>query len=71
MSAIPSKLRIRRAPAKLRVSAHGLELIANFEGYEANLYNDAAGHATIGVGHLLHHGPYTTTDRRRFPLVKD
>ena len=45
-----------RAPHALYASAEA-ELIARFEGFVARPYNDAAGHATIGFGHLLHRGP--------------
>lgn len=38
------------------LSAEGTTFIAQFEGFRANLYNDAAGHATIGFGHLVHRG---------------
>lgn len=36
------------------------------EGVRRFAYNDSAGHATFGVGHLLHHGPVTATDRARW-----
>ncbi|MDH5380245.1 MAG: lysozyme [Cyclobacteriaceae bacterium] len=35
------------------ISKRGLELIANFEGFRANIYNDIAGNPTIGFGHKL------------------
>jgi GH24 family phage-related lysozyme (muramidase) len=38
------------------VSSKGLKFIGNFEGFSPNLYNDPAGHATIGYGHLVHRG---------------
>jgi lysozyme len=38
------------------VSSDGLNFIAQHEGIEYNLYNDPAGHCTIGVGHLVHSG---------------
>lgn len=50
----------------MRTSARGLGLIAEFEGIVLKPYNDAAGHATIGVGHLLHRGAVTDLDRRAF-----
>ncbi|MDQ1266601.1 MAG: hypothetical protein QG635_1753 [Bacteroidota bacterium] len=31
--------------------------IKTFEGIKLNMYNDDAGHATIGWGHLIHKGP--------------
>ena len=43
-------------PRLQRVSKQGLKLIARFEGMRLKLYNDPAGHCTIGVGHLVHRG---------------
>lgn len=43
-------------------------MIGAFEGYRRWPYNDAAGHATIGYGHLLHLGNVTARDRARYPL---
>lgn len=40
----------------MRISDSGLRLIAGFEGFVGRLYNDPAGHCTIGYGHLLHLG---------------
>jgi GH24 family phage-related lysozyme (muramidase) len=37
-------------------------MIARFEGFRPHLYNDAAGHCTIGFGHLVHHGPCDGTE---------
>ncbi len=50
-----------------RTSRRGLEFIGAWEGYRARPYNDAAGHATIGYGHLMHYGPVTGWDRLRYP----
>jgi lysozyme len=44
------------------VSADGLNFIAEHEGIEYNLYNDPAGHCTIGIGHLVHKGNCDGTD---------
>lgn len=46
------------------VSSAGLNRIGIFEGLRLRVYNDKYGHATIGYGHLLHRGPYTTKDRQ-------
>lgn len=43
------------APA-LRLSEKGAMFIARFEGVRLKLYDDPAGHCTIGVGHLVHRG---------------
>jgi GH24 family phage-related lysozyme (muramidase) len=41
---------------KLRLSKRGAKFIADHEGLKTKLYNDPAGHCTIGVGHLVHRG---------------
>jgi lysozyme len=46
----------RGNPAEMDVSDAGLAFIQGFEGFRANLYNDPAGHCTIGIGHLVHQG---------------
>ena len=40
----------------MRISNDGLRCIAGFEGFVDHLYNDPAGHCTVGYGHLLHRG---------------
>jgi lysozyme len=52
-----------------RISSNGLEIIAGFEGFVRTPYDDAAGHATIGFGHLLHHGPVTDADRQQWGTI--
>lgn len=37
----------------MKTSSTGLQLIQRFEGFEPQLYRDAAGYLTIGYGHLL------------------
>ena len=39
-----------------RLSDAGARFIAEFEGFRSTLYNDPAGHCTIGYGHLVHKG---------------
>jgi len=41
---------------KHNLSQEGLAFIAAWEGFSHSLYNDAAGHCTIGFGHLVHRG---------------
>lgn len=54
-------------PAKDRsISDQGVDLIATWEGFVPYAYNDAAGHATVGYGRLLHHGPVTQADRDKW-----
>ncbi len=45
------------------VSQKGLDFLVAQEGFIPWAYNDSQGHATFGVGHLLHHGPVTAADR--------
>lgn len=40
----------------LRLSDRGARFIGRFEGFRSQLYDDAAGHCTIGYGHLVHRG---------------
>lgn len=62
------KVRISRIPPEPEktmartISDRGLKLIGKFEGCVLKVYNDVAGHATIGYGHLLHHGRFTPSD---------
>lgn len=37
----------------MQMSAHGLALLEQWEGFKLKLYKDSAGLPTIGVGHLL------------------
>jgi GH24 family phage-related lysozyme (muramidase) len=53
----------------MRLSRAGAELIARFEGFVARPYDDAAGHATIGFGHLIHHGRVTAADRAKWGTI--
>lgn len=41
----------------MKISDAGLRLIGEFEGLRTKLYDDPAGHCTVGYGHLLHLGP--------------
>lgn len=40
----------------MRLSGKGARFIGAFEGFSSTLYNDPAGHCTIGYGHLVHLG---------------
>lgn len=54
------------------LSRKGALFIASFEGFVAEPYNDPAGNATIGYGHLLHYGRVTAADRERWgTLTRD
>lgn len=49
----------------MKLSTDGLALIAEFEGFVGHGYNDAAGHCTIGYGHLLHTGGCSRSELAR------
>jgi lysozyme len=48
------------------LSALGARMIGEFEGFRAKLYNDPAGHCTIGYGHLVHYGPTNGSEPEKF-----
>lgn len=50
----------------LHVDARGRADIIREEGVRRYAYPDSAGHATFGVGHLLHKGGVTDADRRKW-----
>ena len=52
--------------AERGLSTRGAAFIAHFEGFEPKLYNDPAGHCTIGCGHLVHHGPIDGSEEEEF-----
>ena len=52
-----------------KTSARGIRFIAGWEGWSAVPYNDLAGNATIGYGHLLHHEPVTAADRATWGTI--
>ena len=51
------------------VSMTTTKFVADFEGFVSCPYADPAGHATIGYGHLLHYGPPTRADRRKWGCI--
>jgi lysozyme len=51
---------------KYRLSKKGAAFIGHFEGFRAEMYNDPVGHATIGFGHLVHHGPINGSEPAEF-----
>lgn len=50
----------------LTISQSGIDLIKRFEGFRANLYNDVAGHCTIGYGTLVHQGNCNGSESAEF-----
>lgn len=49
----------------MRLSQDGKVFLATEEGRRLRPYNDALGHCTVGVGHLLHHGNCTDEELAR------
>lgn len=56
----------RHTPKTQHMSSKGLNMLIREEGSVPYAYNDPAGHATFGVGHLIHHGPVTVADQRKW-----
>ena len=48
------------------MSPKGLDFLVAQEGFVPYAYNDSQGHATFGVGNLLHRGPVTAADRAQW-----
>ena len=55
----------------LQVSENGKKLVRDAEGFFSQPYNDPAGHATIGYGHLLHRGNVTAADRTQWGTLSE
>jgi len=55
----------------LQVSENGKKLVRDAEGFFSKPYNDPAGHATIGYGHLLHRGNVTAADRAQWGSLSE
>lgn len=51
------------------VTAKTTRFVAGFEGFLSCVYADPVGHATIGYGHLLHLGPPTRRDRKKWGCI--
>jgi lysozyme len=51
---------------KQSTSRKGREFLAREEGLIPHAYNDPAGNATFGVGHLIHLGPVTAADEHKW-----
>ncbi len=69
-SAAPSGAAGVRVPVSgLQLSARGASFIGAWEGFRATVYDDPAGHCTIGFGHLVHLGRCTSADRARWGTI--
>ncbi len=53
------------------VSSFTTKFVASFEGFSSCVYADPAGHATIGYGRLLHYGPPTRKDRKKWGCITE
>jgi lysozyme len=53
-------------PLRQSTSRKGRDFLAREEGIRLYAYNDSAGNATFGVGHLIHLGPVTDADRHKW-----
>lgn len=51
------------------ISGSAASFIRSTESFVPHPYNDADGNATIGYGHLLHHGPVTAADVARWGTI--
>jgi len=63
--ALAAAVLLLAAPAQA-VTKKTARFVASFEGFYSCVYADPAGHATIGYGHLIHYGPPTKKDRRKW-----
>ena len=50
----------------LAISSAGVDFIKQFEGFSGALYDDPAGHCTIGYGHLVHSGKCNGSESAEF-----
>ncbi len=62
LEALALSLRLAVPWATQRMSRKGREFLIREEGVVPYAYNDPAGHATFGVGHLIHLGRVTLAD---------
>lgn len=54
----------------MKSSARLLAFLEEHEAFRPTLYNDEAGHATIGYGHLVHTGPVGSNPTREALFVE-
>jgi lysozyme len=55
---------LRAVDERTDTSDAGVQFISEFEGFYAEPYNDPAGFATVGFGHLLGYRPVSANDRK-------
>jgi lysozyme len=63
---LAARRKARDAWRPTRLSDQGIALLKREEGVVPYAYNDPAGHATFGVGHLIHLGRVTAADVERW-----
>ena len=68
---IPFVLLLGLAAPADAVSLRTTKFVAYFEGFLSCPYDDPAGHATIGYGHLLHYGSVTKRDKRKWGCITE
>jgi lysozyme len=59
----------REPAAQQSISERGLQMVELFEGWSATPYNDSDHNATIGYGHLIHLGPVTAADKKKWGTI--
>jgi GH24 family phage-related lysozyme (muramidase) len=55
---------LRAVDERTDTSDAGVQFISEFEGFFSEPYNDPAGFATVGFGHLLGYRPVSANDRK-------
>lgn len=55
---------IEKQASESATSPQGVRFISDFEGFLAVPSDELDGHATVGIGHLIHFGRVTDADRR-------
>jgi GH24 family phage-related lysozyme (muramidase) len=55
-------------PQRFTFSDKGCAFLERREMFVPGLYNDSAGHCTIGIGHLVHYGRTNGTDPSEAPF---
>jgi lysozyme len=63
---IPAVDGANQKASSMKINQAGLNFIGGWEGIVLHPYNDSAGNATIGIGHLIHTGPVTQADLTRY-----
>lgn len=54
----------------ISLSRQGLEFLKRHEGFRDHMYNDTAGHCTVGYGHLVHRGHTGSDPVQEAPFVR-